>query len=729
MCAKATSSSALKKKLILVSDEFYSDMSADGMIYAKIFRSPFPYGKITSMGLAAGEKFPEGYGFFSYKDLPGAKKIRTINTEFNVFCDGNIKYKGEPLGIICGPDKKIIDELMSKIKITLDNSIISKKERDFSSHYETLTSNPYTGKPLSQKKSSSNSNEDVKITRGLVGTKEISTGNTDDVFSDPKNYDFIVEETWQSKIQNKPNKEVAGAFCLVKNTNLHVYSSIQWISHLRKALQCTLDLADEKIITTRTNISSQNGNSIWKNTLICVQTSLAAIKMQKPVMMMLSRDEQRTYIENASPVIFYYRTAVDLEGNILAMEINIEIDIGTYNPFAKEILERLMIASTGIYMTKNLKIKGKIYSSNTPPTALNFSTIDSAAFFAIENQIQKISEVTGISPLELRLRNQNRKLSTQKNPEMPFLHDLGNTSLVLEAVCKKSDFNRKAAVFRLAEKERFENSGTYQPPRRGIGLACAFEGSGYFGSTFKGNNINIQLELTEEKKLIVNTIPPSNSIKEIWTKIICDSLGFEKKNITFVIPVSDAKEEKSPCSTTPEALLGSISIKTSLLRKCVEAIKKQKDKKLPLTVKKSLSPSKLKQWDNESFSGIPFFNTSFAACTVEVLFDEYTYREQILKICVVIDGGKILHIKAAENAVKTSIQKTLALLMDDDTLTCPDVSVQFLQSESEPKQIGHIIASILPAAFTSALSQALTKTVSKLPLQTDTLFKIYEPEA
>ena len=66
------------------------------------------------------------------------------------------------------------------------------------------------------------------------------------------------------------------------------------------------------------------------------------------------------------------------------------------------------------------------------------------------------------------------------------------------------------------------------------------------------------------------------------------------------------------------------------------------------------------------------------------------------------------------------------MLVDGDPVfsPAPAVSVQFTQSDDEPKQIGHLVFSILPAAYTSALSQALASTVNSLPLKTDSLFKI-----
>ena len=130
----------------------------------------------------------------------------------------------------------------------------------------------------------------------------------------------------------------------------------------------------------------------------------------------------------------------------------------------------------------------------------------------------------------------------------------------------------------------------------------------------------------------------------------------------------------------------------------------------------------------EEFKGSPYYNTAFGACSLELELDSTTFREKIKKICVIIDGGKILHPKAAENAVHRSVQRCLSTLVNGDSLfsPAPQISVQFTQSEEEPKQIGHLVFSMLPAAYTSALSQALAVTVSSLPLSTNSIFNILE---
>ena len=46
-----------------------------------------------------------------------------------------------------------------------------------------------------------------------------------------------------------------------------------------------------------------------------------------------------------------------------------------------------------------------------------------------------------------------------------------------------------------------------------------------------------------------------------------------------------------------------------------------------------------------------------------------------------------------------------------------------MTSENEPIQIDGLISKILPAAFSSAVSQAISKEISTIPMKTDQIFK------
>lgn len=725
MCASKTEQKQKDRKLFLFSDEFYSDLGSHDMLYAIIIRSPYAYGKIQSICFDKKVELPENYSLITAKDIPGNKYITTFEFQTPVFCEGEIQYKGEPLGLLTGPDKKVLNELVKKIVITLDKEDFNKSEQDFERKITTLSVSPYDGKALKQRGEALR--QSLKIlnndSRSIIAKKDVSAGDVDSVFKSPAPEMTIIDGTWENSISFHDHKETEGCYCFIKSGKLFIYSPCQWISHLKKSVCSTTGLKPENVRITRTNLTTRNTNSLWMNGLFSSMASIAAVLTKKPVMLCLSREEQAAFIENSTAVTIRHKTAIDKDGFIKAMDIGIEVDTGSFNPCSKEVLDRFVISASGIYKTENLRIKSKIYSSKNPPSSINFSTIDSQVFFAIENQIQKICEKTSFSPLELKLKN--LRPSKAKNTIVPFYFDLGRVEDSLNAVCRKSDFNRKYIVYKLSEKGRLEQNenSPFAPPLRGIGLASAFEGNGYLGKNFNNKDFTLQITASEDGKLIINAIPPSKNISDIWIKQIQDQFKIERKNIIFGYEreFSDRNRESQ---LPPDGMIGNISIKTYLLEKCLQSLKRKGLESLPVTITKTIPVSKKSQWNSTTFTGMPFFNTSFGCCVVEVEYDSCTYSVQISGIYVVIDCGRVLNAKVAETNVKHKIRKTLGTIIKDEKLSCDKIVVNFAKSEEEPKQIGNLVQSILPPAFTSAVSQAIAKTLNELPIDTDSIYKL-----
>lgn len=730
------------KKTIIFSDDFYSDNFEDDMLYAVIVRSPFPAGKISSIDPENGIPLPPGYYLFTADDLENQKTVVTFGTRTEIFCSSEIKYKGQPIALLAGPDKKVLANLLENIKITLNAKELLKAEKSFEKSYTTLAVSPYDGtkndiapKNLYDEDSElEDFDEKTNFTlkkSELFAKREISFGNPENEFSNPENQ--IVEGTWENSVAQHEIKETSGCYCFIKSGKLHIFTPGRFITHLKDSVSRATGIDAENIILTCTKKSNQNSNKIWMNGILAAMASLASIKTEKPVLLSLSRDEEINYVECPVNIKIYHKTAVSKDGTIKAMDIKIEADAGYKNPVAPEMLDRFVIAAAGIYKTENLKINAKIFSSNNPPSSVRLNRIDSQIFFAVENQIQKICERTEFSPLAIRLKNLNlSKNSKSKIVKNPFIFELGRAEDAMKAVCAQSDFNRKYVSYKLDEAGRYETdeNSPYSPPLRGIALASAFDGNGFLGTSFRNGRFSLQVTLTEEKKLFVNTTPPSQNIKEIWQKLIIDTLGetfgIDRRSIYFNFDQASIENETELSKIQNDFMIGNIGIKTHLLKNCLEAIKKKKDGPFPISVKKSISPLKRKQWNADSFSGAPFFSTSFGTCVVEVEYDSCTYSENVTGVYAVIDCGRIVNPEVAETTAKQAIKKCLSTLIKDDNLSCQKIVVKFAQSNDEPKNLDSLIYSILPAAFCSATSQALAKELNSLPLETDSLFKIME---
>lgn len=661
---------------------FYCDMSRENMLNAVILRSPCAAGIIED--IIPGE-LPEGYYFIDSKNFPGVNKITTMGIETEVLCSEKILYQNQALAIICGPEKSVLKEIVKQTKL----KIKEQKPKIPELIYER------------------------KVTKGKKDAKEFEK-----LF---KHSAHNIKNTWTYALSSHSTTETNGALCYMEKDRLTICTPTLWPKHLIKNISEIFNLPEDNIFIKKTNASSPHTNSLWKNAQIVAQTCAAAIVSGKPVKLELSREEHKSIFSKRGSVEITHRMAVMEDGEIRACEINIDFDAGIVNPFVGEIIDRLTIAASSLYDFKNLKINARAFSTNTAPTSTNIETMDLQSFFAIENQLQKICEVTGILPSEIRFKNSS--ILRGENAVLPFKLQIEKGKEAINAIIKASDFDRKFVSYRIDSSFAREKTVKYEPyniPLRGIALSTAYDASGYYGSSIFECKQKMEVTLETDGSLTIHAISPSSSALEIWKNTASEILNIDPKLININ---TDFNYKEEP--VTPENIYSNVSIMTELLKKCCLGIEAKRFREaLPITVSKALTSAQLKQWDSAKFKGIPFHRTSFAASILELMVDPCSFKISIEKLYVVINAGKIFLSKEAETRVKLEIHRMLSQIIENEVLDCKNISVYFVQSESEPAQIGGLVKRILPAAFSAALSQAMNCEINSLPINENVLYDI-----
>lgn len=659
---------------------FYSDLTSSNMIYVKIVRSPIVRGKIKSIKI---EKLPDEYYLFTAEDFGKNNYVETLDIQTEILASSEIFYQGQPLALLAGPSARELEKLENQILLDLEKYPASKiKEKDY----------PYAQRFI----------KNGKAQKPEAFSKLFSKKN------------FDIKGTWTSVLNAPSCSETNGAFCIFDKNILTISTPTQWPKHLQENIKRIFNLKTEEVFIRKTISSGPHTNTIWQNTVIAVMTSLVAIKTGKAAKLILSRQEHFEYLIKKSPITIKIRNSIKKDGLIEATQILIELDSGYHNPFAAEILDRLVIAANSIYSVRNIEIIAKAYESFNPPVSFNIECIDSQAFFAIENQIQKICNTTGFFPDEFRMKNFERKFS------LPFNFNNEKVRESFAAISRMTDLNRKFISFRMESQNRkidIENLENF--PLRGIGVACGFNGIGYFGSNIFECNQKMEATLESDGSLEIHALQPSSSTLEVWKNTAAQILEMDSKQIKLN-STFDISEDLS----VPENVYSNVSVMTYLLKKCCLDIQAKRFRKpLPISVTKGFTTAQKKVWNKEKFSGSPFFLSSYGSIIVELEINPYTYKIYINSINAVINAGKIAIPKIAENSVKLSIQHALSELVVDEELNCDKISVSFVQSENDPTQIDGLISRILPAAFTSALSQAVGHEINTIPVKPQHFFK------
>ena len=100
-----------------------------------------------------------------------------------------------------------------------------------------------------------------------------------------------------------------------------------------------------------------------------------------------------------------HRTALDKDGKLLAMEIDLDTDGGAYATLSSTVLSRATLHSTGPYLCPNVRVRARSWATNIVPYGAFRGFGAPQAIFAMERHMDEIAAALGIDPVELRRRN------------------------------------------------------------------------------------------------------------------------------------------------------------------------------------------------------------------------------------------------------------------------------------------------------------------------------------
>ena len=696
-----------------VTKAFFTDFTGynmqgqiDDELSAFLIRSPKKSGSLLSVGFSPDlpQEEKEKCLILTSKDIPGRKKTEMLGLETEILCVENVKYEGEPVGLLLGEDESLLRRLLEEDKITVE---IEAEESE-----------------------SPNESEEEKTEIERLESK--SDGFDPAVFENST----VIEGSWKNAMKATSMKETNGALAVPVDGKILIHTPNQWTANLQKSAAEATGLERGEIFIDRTTITICNTNAIWLGEMAAVQAAVAAKVTGRPVKLLYTRDEQEKFIENVADIQIRHRTVLDENGKILSMDVDIESDIGQATPFHKEIAERLMISAIGIYKPKNFRIASRVVSSRQPPKSVKLAAIAMHTFFAVENQMNLIADKTGISPTALRKINTDTESHLLKDTDLNRAISLVTKDLdlrireeykerendsgwwksekktkdVLSEDFEPTIFDRKYVSYRMKGKytSLSETIAPYIQNPRGIAITCALEGNGYL----KRRTV-LKTEKTKEGFFKIDSFAKHAWKK--WSRIVNDKLKIDKEAV-FLSPTIATSEENN----WPDTLCDNVNVKSRLLKKCCE-----------LTLEgNAKSQVELESLIGQKEDGRLFDSYSLAVCAMEIGIDPCDMRTTIKKISVAIDCGRVGDEEKARTAVMLEIQKIVAQLETDGKIKCEEIEVNFVESESsgndDSKQIGHLMHSVIPAAFTSAISLAIGRTIDKLPISKEGIYNACE---
>ena len=694
--------------------EFITDMSVWGMIHALTIRSPVPCGSLVEIKCPT---LPADYHLITAKNIPGNNKVADFPVP--VLAEKKLSYVGQPVAILAGPEESELEDIASSV-------IINAEEEKAS--YSITSNNP----------------DDIIVSRDIIlGDPDMALGEGGIIVSG--NYVTEIQEHWYSE----PNGALVVPFSdkgKKAEETLTVYTATQWPYHVRRSISGILGWDEGRVTVTPTLMTAHLDGKIWYPSLVACHAALAAIVIKKPVKLMLRREEDFMYSPKRNKSDIQMCSTLGENGDIHGSIIQVQLDLGSEGVFGDEIIDQTCLGAMGTCYHDTFKVDGTGIRTNLPPQGPMAGFGLSQGFFAAERHFSHIADYIGQDPAEWR-KNNSLKKSQALAIGIPLKEPVPLVELI-DAAASMSDYYRKWASYELLRKrrrgEKWEYAGV---PLRGIGIATAWQGSGFLNNdeSENGNNYSVEITLEKDGFLEIKSSLISSGAKylDTWQNLAWDILGVDPSLVRLTSNTGEAPD------SGPGTLSRNISSVTRLVEQCLSAIRKMRFRNpLPITVRRSIKPGVIPGWvPKRNIDPSAYAHPGWCASVAEIEIDPASLDPNIRGIWLAVDGGKILNERRARRTLHTAVIHALGwtcreqLRYEDGKIpieyyryydipapgNIPPIKVDFLGGGAlYRKGIGELPFSCVPAAYVQAVSQAMDYHFEKIPLNVRDIWDVWK---
>ena len=534
-------------------------------------------------------------------DIPGDNVVTLIRDDQPALAEREIRHREEPLVLIAAPNRDTLDLAVQHLRAECDELA-----------------------PVL----------DLQSATDELAHLTIEKGDVDRALDEA---DVVVERTFRVGRQEQLYIEPQGAIAVpTDGGGMRIYGSLQCPYYVHRAVTRALRLPDAKVVVIPAEVGGAFGGKEEYPSLVAIHAALLAMKGNRPVRLIYDRQEDLAATTKRHPGIIRHRTAARRDGSPLAQDIEIVFDGGAYCTLSPVVLSRAAIHAAGPYACPNVRIRGRVLATHTPPSGAFRGFGAPQSQFAAELMMEHLAEALGISSIDLRRRWMLQVGDTTATGQR--LAESVGTALVLDAAL------RHARPMVLPTSPRL---------RRGRGVALAYHGSGFTGSGEHKLASRIALEYTADGELRVLTAQTEmgQGTNTVLAQIAADALGIPWDRVTVVPPDTSAVPNSGPTVASRTVLI----VGGLVARAAVELKARLRTERPPIRVEQRYVPPDWIRWDDEHYRGDAYPAYAFACVVADVEVDMDTGEVRVTDLIAALDPGKALHPPMVEGQMEGGV--------------------------------------------------------------------------
>jgi aerobic carbon-monoxide dehydrogenase large subunit len=504
------------RRMLVGRGAFVADLepkARPGLLHAAFVRSPHPHARLTGIDVGAAARQHGVAAVFTAASLGHPyllamlERDEYVPTRMPILAGDRVRFVGEPVALVVADDAYLAEDAAEEVAVDwIVQPAVTSIE----------AAKPATAPRL----------HDEAAGNCLVDLLMFDDDRLAGIFADAA---LTVSASFSSaRVAALP---LEGRACLAewddRDDQLVMHVSTQVPHQVRSGVAQALGLPERAIRVIAPDVGGGFG-------LKCVvgreevAVAAAALRLRRPVRWAEDRQENLTASFHGHEQRYRVRAAFDELGRILALDAEIECDVGAYSAFPFTCAVEPLMAATelpGVYKVPAYRARGRAIATNKAPTAPYRGVSRPQIVLVMERLMEKAASALSQDPLEVRRRNLISPGEFPYTGVNGITYDEGSYRESLD-LAEKQVAERAWA----AERDRLREAGL----RAGIGFACFSERTAYgtptmslrrMGMTPGYDTALVRMDPTGEVIVTTGTCGHGQGHETTFAQIVADRLG------------------------------------------------------------------------------------------------------------------------------------------------------------------------------------------------------------
>ena len=475
--------------------------------------------------------------------------------------------------------------------------------------------------------------------------------------------EVVVEGTYEVPLQEHAYLQPEAAISYIdEEGRITVEIAGQWIHEDQEQIAHALDVDPDRVRVIYPAIGGAFGGR--EDMSLQIVLALAAKLLHdrgidRPIRSQWTREESIVGHHKRHRGTITSRLGATREGRIVAVEADCYLDAGGYNYTTNKVLGNLHVCVAGPYEVPNARIDSyAVYTNGPVGGAFRGFGAPQGAFVA-ETQMNKLAQVLGIDPVELRLRNALRDGSVGiTQVELPE-----GVSLipVIEAAVNAAT----AAIERRPHRPVAALAEEPQALHRGRGFACAYKNIGFSFGFPERCEAYIELHGDDDIDRVIlfhGAAEVGQGAHTALRQMAAEATGVDVARVETVYSDTATSGDSGSASASRLTWMSG----NAILGAAEEASKKWLEGDRPARGEFRFVPPPTEALNPETGIGQPNFAYGYVAEVVDLTIDVGTGHIKVDRVICADDVGRVVNRMLIEGQVEGAVVQAHGYAVTED---------------------------------------------------------------